>query len=90
MQANEMKSRFQLQYEGARLGNRTFNDREVADFLNEAQLRISKSRFDAFKNRTQRGFEDGSIRESELDGLISSTRLFPINHLYKVLIITML
>lgn len=72
MRANEMKDQFQLQYDGAKLGNRTFNDREVADFLNKAQQQLIKSRFDALKNRTQRGFSDTAIRRAELDGLISA------------------
>lgn len=72
MRANEMKDQFQLQYDGAKLGNRTFNDREVADFLNKAQLQLIKVRFDALKNRTQRGFSDTAIRQAELDGLISA------------------
>lgn len=73
MTANEMKDQFQLQYDGAKLGNRTFNDREVADFLNKSQQQLIKTRYDALKNRTQRGFSDTAIRQAELDGLISAT-----------------
>lgn len=73
MRANEMKDQFQLQYDGAKLGNRTFNDREVADFLNKSQQQLIKSRYDALKNRTQRGFGDTAIRQAELDGLIAAT-----------------
>lgn len=74
MDANTMRAKFMLGYEAARLGNRTFNDREIADFLNKSQVQLVKTRFDALKNRTQRGFEDGAIRQAELDGLISATR----------------
>jgi hypothetical protein len=77
MQANEMRARFLLQYEGAKLGNRTFNDREIADFLNKAQIQLVKTRFDALKNRTQRGFGDTAIRQAELDGLLSATVTLP-------------
>lgn len=74
MDANTMRARFNLQYEASRLGNRTFNDREIADFINKAQLQLVKTRFDALKNRTQRGFADGGIRGDELEGLLSATR----------------
>jgi len=67
-----MRARFILQYEAGRLGNRTFNDREINDFLNKAQLQFIKHRFDALKNRTQRGFQD-SIRQAELWGVLSSS-----------------
>ena len=73
MDANNMRSLFLLQYEGGRLGNRTFNDREITDFLNKGQEVLIKRRYDALKNRTRRGFVDSAIRQAELDGVISSS-----------------
>lgn len=73
MDANNMRSLFLLQYEGGRLGNRTFNDREITDFLNKGQEVLIKRRYDSLKNRTRRGFVDSAIRQAELDGVISSS-----------------
>jgi len=74
MDANTMRARFLLGYEGARLANRTFNDREITDFLNKAQEEFVKQRYDALKNRTQRGQGSGSVRDSELAGLLTGVR----------------
>jgi hypothetical protein len=74
MDANTMRARFLLGYEGARLANRTFNDREISDFLSKAQEEFVKQRFDSFKNRTQRGYGSGNIRSAELDGLTTGVR----------------
>lgn len=73
MDANNMRSLFLLQYEGGRLGNRTFNDREITDFLNKGQEVLIKRRYDSLKNRTRRGFLDSAIRQAELDGVVSSS-----------------
>ena len=78
MDANTMRAKFNLQYEGARLGNRTFNDREITDFLNKSQLLLIKQRYDGLKNRTQRGFGE-LIRNAELDGIVSSSAVINNN-----------
>ncbi len=73
MEANGMRARFLLGYEAARLANRTFNDREIEDFLNKAQLEFTKSRYDAWKNRAKIGYGQHETRNSELAGLLTST-----------------
>lgn len=74
MEANAMRARFLLGYEAARLANRTFNDREIEDFINKAQLEFTKERYTAWKNRPQIGFGQHQVRTSELAGLITSTK----------------
>jgi len=76
MTANEMRAKFLLLYEGARLANRTFNDREISDFLSKAELEFVQQRFDALKNRTRRGYGDGVIRDAELSGLTSAAKKY--------------
>ena len=76
MQANEMRSNFLLQYEGAQLANRTFNDREISAFLNKAQSEIIKRRFSFDKNSKGKGFEADNIRRAELAGVITAHKAF--------------
>jgi len=77
MQANGMRARFNLGYEASRLSNRTFNDREIEDFINKAQLEITKERAAPWKNRPQIGFGQHPIRNAELAGLITATQSVP-------------
>jgi len=77
MQANEMRAKFLLGYEAARLSNRTFNDREIEDFLNKAQLEFVKERAAPWKNRPQLGFGQHPIRNAELAGLLTATQSVP-------------
>ena len=76
MQANEMRSKFLLQYEGAQLANRTFNDREISAFLSKAQSEIVKRRFTFDKNSKGKGFEADAVRKAELAGLITAHKAF--------------
>lgn len=77
MTANEMFHRVNLQLEGARLADTKFNEREVEDFLNKSHIELTKQRFDQLKNRTQRGYGDGNIRDAELEGLLTGTAHIP-------------
>jgi len=77
MQANEMRARFNLGYEASRLSNRTFNDREIEDFINKAQLEFTKERAAPWKNRPQLGFGQHPIRNAELAGLLTATQSVP-------------
>ena len=77
MQANDMRAKFLLGYEAARLSNRTFNDREIQDFLNKAQLEFTKERAAPWKNRPQIGFGQHPIRNAELAGLLTATQSVP-------------
>lgn len=73
MIANEMFHRFNLYFEGGKLFNRTFNEREGSDFLSKAELQITLKRVAAWKNRSGMGFGANNIRMDELSGLISGT-----------------
>ena len=73
MRANEMYKDFQLRYEGARLQNKTFDEREVTDWLNKSQLALTKERIAPWKNRPQIGYGNEEVRNSELSGLVSAT-----------------
>lgn len=77
MEANQMRARFLLGKEASRLANRTFNDREIQDFLNKAQLELLKKRYAAWKNRPQIGYGQNEVRDSELAGLITATQSVP-------------
>ena len=77
MQANSMRAKFLLGYEAARLANRTFNDREIEDFLNKSQLEFTKERAAPWKNRPQLGFGQHPIRNAELAGLLTATQSVP-------------
>lgn len=77
MEANGMRARFNLGYEASRLSNRTFNDREIQDFLNKSQLELTKERAAPWKNRPQIGFGQHPIRNAELAGLITATQSVP-------------
>jgi len=77
MEANGMRARFNLGFEASRLSNRTFNDREIQDFLNRAQLELTKERAAPWKNRPQLGFGQHPIRNAELAGLITATQSVP-------------
>lgn len=77
MEANAMRARFLLGYEAARLANRTFNDREIQDFLNKAQEELVKERAAPWKNRPQIGMGQHPIRNAELAGLITATQSVP-------------
>lgn len=82
MTANEMKDYFNLKTDGAVFKERTFNDREVSAFLTLAEREFVKSRFDALKNRTGRGFETASsliqsdVRLAELAAVLSASTTF--------------
>ena len=78
MTANEMKNRFNLKGQGALFRGRTFNDREVSRFLSLAQLEFTQTRFDEFKNRTQRGYETSDMRRAELAGLVTGHSQFTV------------
>lgn len=73
MIANQMKALFILLYEGAGLGERTFEDREVSDFLTIAQEEFVLSRFTRDANVKQKGFEDDNKRDLDLSGLVTGT-----------------
>jgi hypothetical protein len=77
MEANEMRAKFNLGKDAARLADRTFNDREIADFLNRAQGELVKERYAAWKNRPQIGYGQHPVRNSELAGLITATQSVP-------------
>ena len=77
MEANAMRARFLLGYEAARLSNRTFNDREIQDFLNKSQEELVKERAAPWKNRPQIGLGQHPIRNAELAGLITATQSVP-------------
>lgn len=74
MDANKMRAYFLLGLEGGRLADKTFNDREIEDYLNKATIEITKERFAAWKNSAKLGYGDNSVRNAELAGLITSTR----------------
>ncbi len=74
MQANDMRAQFLLGYEASRLSSRTFNDREIQDFLNKAQLEFTKERAAPWKNVPQLGFGQHPIRNAELAGLLTATQ----------------
>ena len=76
MQANRMRADFDLQVEGAQLGNRIFNDREVSDFLSKSQTEVTKRRFTFDKNRRGKGFAADLARQADLAGLISAHTAF--------------
>jgi hypothetical protein len=73
MDANSMGQAFNQKFEAARLGNMTFNDREIEFFINSAQLELVKERYAKWKNTPQIGFGQHPIRNSELAGLITAT-----------------
>lgn len=77
MEANEMRNRFNLLKEASRLANRTFNDREIEDFLNKAQEEFVKERYAAWKNRPQIGYGQHPVRNAELAGVVTSTQSVP-------------
>lgn len=77
MEANQMRAYFNLLKEASRLGNRTFNDREIEDFLNKAQEEVVKDKFAAWKNRPQIGYGQHPVRNAELAGLITATQSVP-------------
>ena len=77
MEANQMRARFNLLKEASRLANRTFNDREIEDFLNKAQQEFTKERYAAWKNRPQIGYGQHPVRNSELAGLVTATQAIP-------------
>lgn len=77
MEANQMRARFNLLKEAGRLANRTFNDREIQDFLNKAQQEFTKERYAAWKNRPKLGYGQHPVRNSELAGLVTATESVP-------------
>ena len=77
MEANQMRARFNLLKEASRLANRTFNDREIEDFINKAQEQFTKDGYAAWKNRPQIGYGQHAVRNAELAGLITSTESVP-------------
>lgn len=81
MEANRMRALFMLKYEGARLANRTFNDREISDFLSLGQQELIKQRFASFRNSKGIGYggradipQSAAVRSAELAGLLSATQ----------------
>lgn len=54
--------------------NREFNEREIEDLLNVAQIEFVQSIFDKFSNPSQQGFEDNENRRSQLGNLITKLR----------------
>lgn len=70
-----MRARFNLLKEASRLANRTFNDREIEDFINKAQEEFVKERFAAWKNRPQIGYGQHPVRNAELAGLVTATQM---------------
>lgn len=77
MEANQMRARFNLLKEASRLANRTFNDREIEDFLNKAQEEFVKERYAAWKNRPQIGYGQHPVRNAELSGLLTASQSVP-------------
>lgn len=77
MEANQMRASFNLLKEASRLANRTFNDREIEDFLNKAQEETVKDKFAAWKNRPQIGYGQHPVRNAELAGLVTATQTVP-------------
>lgn len=77
MESNQMFQQFNLLAEGARLRDTKFNEREVEDFINKAQLEITKERYAAWKNRGQVGYGANEVRNSELSGVVSGTAAIP-------------
>jgi len=77
MEANEMRAKFLLGFEASRLANRTFNDREIEDFLNKSTLEFTKERYAAWKNRPQIPYGAHPVRNSELAGLVTATQSVP-------------
>jgi hypothetical protein len=71
MIANEMHHRFNLLYEGGKLFNRTFNERETSDFLTKAQIQVVLKKIAPWKNRSGLGMGANNIRFDELAGLIT-------------------
>jgi len=72
-----MRARFNLLKEASRLANRTFNDREIEDFLNKAQEQFTKDGYAAWKNRPQIGYGQHPVRNAELAGLVTATQAVP-------------
>jgi len=72
-----MRASFNLLKEASRLANRTFNDREIEDFLNKAQEEVVKDKYAAWKNRPQIGYGQHPVRNAELAGLITATQSIP-------------
>jgi len=72
-----MRASFNLLKEASRLANRTFNDREIEDFLNKAQEETVKDKFAAWKNRPQIGYGQHPVRNAELAGLVTATQTVP-------------
>jgi hypothetical protein len=77
MEANQMRARFNLLKEAGRLANRTFNDREIEDFLDKAQEEFVKERYAAWKNRPQIGYGQHPVRNAELAGVITASQSVP-------------
>jgi hypothetical protein len=77
MEANQMRASFNLLKEASRLANRTFNDREIEDFLNKAQEETVKDKFAAWKNKPQIGYGQHPVRNAELAGLVTATQSVP-------------
>lgn len=77
MEANKMRAAFNLQMSSARGSNRTFNDREIEEFLNKSQLEITEERAAPWKNRAQLGYGQHEIRNAELAGLLTGTTAIP-------------
>ena len=75
MDANTMRAEFLLRREGAGYKEVPYNDREIAAFLTRASRSLTKTRFDALKNRTQRGFEQ-AIRQDEIGSMLAAHKLY--------------
>lgn len=74
MDANTMGQAFNQTYEASRLGNTTFNDREIEFFLNKAIVEFIKERYAKWKNTPQIGYGQHPVRNADLAGLITATQ----------------
>jgi len=76
-----MKYAFLLRYDKIdSLSSPGFDDREVADFLNQAQLRIFLKQYIPAANKYQQGFEMSEKRRRDLSELVSTANLTSSDH----------
>lgn len=76
MNSNEMKYAFLLRYDKIdSLSSPGMDDREVADFLNQAQIRIFLRQYIPAANEYQKGFEMSEKRRRDLAELVTTAIL---------------
>ena len=81
MNANDMKYAFLLRFDKIdSLSSPGFDDREVADFLNQAQDRIFLRQYMPGANEYGQGFEMSEKRRRDLSELISTAVLTPSDY----------